>query len=49
MSEARIFWNYTCPICDETFPYGAIAGKAIKICDKCQTKEMIRSTGGGYY
>ena len=51
MTEGKINWNYTCPICENTFPYGIFAGAPMKECDGCkaQIKEMVRSTGGGYY
>ena len=51
MSEGRVHWNYTCPICHKVFHYGMFAGKGVVKCDECkaQIKEMVRSTGGGYY
>jgi len=51
MIEGRVFWNYTCPVCEKMFSYGMFAGPPIRKCNNCkeQIKEMIKSTGGGYY
>ena len=51
MSEARVHWHYTCPICEKGFPYAFTAGRPIRKCKECkaQIKEMVKSTGGGYY
>lgn len=34
--EGRVFWHYTCPICNEIFHYSMIAGPAVNICYKCE-------------
>ena len=38
MTEGRVFWHYTCPICKEMFEYGVFAGPQIKICQSCRNK-----------
>lgn len=43
--------NYKCPVCEKWKPYYEFAGKGVVKCNNCkaQIKEMVRSTGGGYY
>ena len=41
MSEGRVFWHYTCPICDQMFPYGMFAGDPVRICAKCKDKKEV--------
>ncbi|HUW88936.1 MAG TPA: hypothetical protein VMV43_00300 [Candidatus Nanopelagicaceae bacterium] len=36
MAEGRVFWHYTCPICEKRFEYSMIAGAPIKICSDCK-------------
>ena len=51
MSEGKVHWTYTCPICKKTFPYSMFAGRGVMKCDDCKAQivEMVKSTGGGYY
>jgi len=42
MSEARVHWHYTCPICEERFSYAFTSGRPIKECPKCKVKELKR-------
>lgn len=36
MSEGKVNWNYTCPICKKTFPYTMFAGKGVVKCKECK-------------
>ena len=36
MTEGKVNWHYTCPICEKRFDYCFAAGPAEKLCKKCE-------------